>query len=78
MVDTPPLADEPAMPPWENEPATLDKLLEEYIVENKFSAAVPGGILCLTNSATRDNKTFGTEPGQRFKLWLVAWRNTFM
>ena len=36
--------------PWEDEPTTLEQLLDLYVVEGKCNAGVPGGMIYVTNA----------------------------
>lgn len=67
--------DEPAaeMEPWKHEPTTLQELLDTYIVENKLTAHIPGGMLYLTKAETRSGEMIDVVQDQKNKLFLVAW-----
>lgn len=68
-----PVAVEEEITPWENEPKTVQELLDRYIVEAKFTSSVAGGMLYLTQAQCRDNTAVDTVPNQRYKLFFVAW-----
>ena len=66
-----PVCMEPELPEWENEPKTVEELLELYVIEGKCPANVPGGMFYLVNSTTRKGEEIDIVKGQRFKLYFV-------
>ena len=70
-----PKKEEPETPaqitPWE-EPATLELLLDRYILENKFSGRTAGTSLYLVHSKRRDGMVDQVVPDQQYKLFLVT------
>lgn len=61
-------------PSWTSEPKTLKELLDDYIVECKFSARHPGTSLYLTVASNRQGGEVDIVEGQKYKLFLVPWR----
>jgi len=59
--------------PWEDEPTTLEQLLDLYVVEGKCNAGVPGGMIYVTNATRRkEEKPIQCVEGQRYKLFFVT------
>jgi len=57
--------------PWENEPSTLQDLLDNYIIENKIVGHTPGMMLYLTKAETRSGERINALPDQQNKLFLA-------
>lgn len=73
MVPAEDSAPEPEPEYWENEPETLDALLDQYVVEGKCNAGVPGGMIYVTNSMKRnEDKLVNCTGDQRYKLFFVT------
>ena len=63
----------PAPKAWTSEPATLEELLDTYIVEQKVSARWPGATLYLTSATRRDGSLSDVlADQQRYKLFMVS------
>ena len=60
---------------WENEPTTVDALLDAYNVEAKVPGRMPGATLFLVCGKGRNNKCEQMVDGQMFKLFVVSWIN---
>ena len=61
-----------AYEPWPNEPRSMEKLMDQHVVEAKFTGRTPGTSLVLVNAAARDGKKINTVPDQEYKLFLVT------
>ena len=68
---------EVVLEPWK-EPGSVETLLDEYIVESKFSGRTGGTTLYLMHAKSRSGELAQVEEGQRFKLFLVAKPNGFI
>ena len=62
---------------WENEPATIDALLDAYNIEAKVPGKIPGTTLFLVGGRGRNNKCEQLAEHQMFKLFIVSWINLF-
>lgn len=62
----------PKVIPWD-EPVTLDKLTDQYVVENKFPGRTAGTSLIVVLSKRRDGVTNQVVDGQEYKLFMVFW-----
>ena len=58
---------------WDQEPDTVEQLLDQYVVEAKFPAMLPGGTLYLTACADRKGEVKNALQNQRYKLWFANW-----
>lgn len=65
-------AEQTVIEPWTNEPATLEELLDQYVVETKICAASPGGMLYLVRAVNRSGEHVNLLEGQKYKLYFVA------
>lgn len=57
--------------PWKQEPATLEEMLDQYVVENKFCSSFAGGMLYLTKSTTRNGERIDVMENQSQKLFFA-------
>lgn len=62
--------EETAPKAWTSEPTKLDALLDEYIIESKFSGRHPGTTLYLTLSTKRSGEVVNVTDNQKYKLFL--------
>lgn len=63
----------PSPAKWtENEPKTLDSLLDTHIIENKIGGRVAGTSLYLTLAKKRDGTETDVVENQKYKLYLVS------
>lgn len=58
--------------PWD-EPETLEKLVDAYVLEAKMAGKVAGTSLYVVPAKARDGTMKGTVDGQQYKLFLVIW-----
>lgn len=56
--------------PWTSGPSSLEELLDQFLVENKFPGKLPGTTLYLTPAADRSGKVEECVPGQKWKLFM--------
>ena len=61
-----------AYEPWPNEPRSMEKLMDQHVVEAKFTGRTAGTSLILVNAASRDGKKINTVQDQEYKLFLVT------
>jgi len=72
VIEVPEEDVEEAVKPWEQEPQDLQSLMDTYIVENKFAAAIPGAMLYLTKAETRAGERVDVTADQKNKLFMVT------
>ncbi|CAK9065321.1 unnamed protein product [Durusdinium trenchii] len=60
--------------PWE-EPVALEQVMDQYVVETKFSGRMAGTSLLLVRARRRDGSLSQVVDDQEFKLFIVVWRH---
>ena len=72
IVEAPLVAEAEPEPAWEGEPATGEELLDQYVVENKFAASIPGVVMYMVKATTRAGEEVNLTSGQTHKLYMAT------